>query len=1129
MRRKVFFFVGLCILFIASNVQGQTTGSIAGVVHDQSGAVLPGVSVTVTNSATQESRQTLTDEAGRYTAPLLPPGNYALRFEMHGFRTVRREGVVLRVTERVALDVSLEVSSVAEELTIVADAALVQTETATMGHVVEEMQIRQLPLASRNFTQILGLSSGTSVSVPDTAALGRGTQNISTSGARMVFNNFQINGINANNIHTNSAAENSLSSNGVAIPASDTIQEFKVQTSLYDAEYGRNSGANVNVVTKSGGPQFHGNVYEFFRNEKLNANSFFFNKTGTPRPILRQNQYGGTIGGPIVKNKTFFFGAYQGTRQLNGASLSASSSTLTLPNIPLDRSRPSLGRSFAPPPGVTTTARGGLQVAADGSNINPVALALLNAKFADGQFVIPSPKVQTSGVNYAVSIPAKYNENQYTINIDHNLSNRNTLAWKSFIGNVPQTRPFAGASLPGFGYEQELSNRNLSLSDRHTFGPRLFNEVRAGYTRHRGVDILNETVKVTDIGMRRTTSSIYPGLPRISVTGAFSLGTGGNDDQAGTTNTYVLGNTLSIIRSGHSMRAGFELTRYEINLYNNFDTRGSVGFQSFPDFLIGRPAGPSSQGGNDTAFSNINSWSAGTGQTYHAYRVQDRAFFLQDDWKVGPRLSMNLGVRYDLFGFTSDKEGRMGNFDRRLYQEPAANGSTQKGFVLAENTKATTQGIPKVPERMVDSPDRNNIAPRIGLAFRPWSSKPLVIRSGYGIFFERMANQISLQLLTAPPFFLRPTASAATAAAASFADPFGNLPLPSDFPIVPVIYGPPNNTSRPLQSIINVNPLLRIPYMQHYSFNIQYEFIQNYLLEAGYVGSKGTKLPFSVQRNQAVLATPQNPIRGETTSTTANIGLRVPYLGFTPTGVSEVNTGTDSRYNSLQMNVSKRYSRGYQFNVSYTWSKSLDNSSGGSSSTLGGVSGDQTNLSQARGLSDFNREHRAVGTFIFDLPKFGPAALQGWQFSGIVTMQSGLPFTISDSSAATLYGVTSSRASWASGATVKTATLTGDVGSRLNKYFNTAAFTRAGTGFGNTGRNILIGPGQSNVDFSIIKKTKLPKLESGNAEFRTEFFNLFNHSNFNGPSGNVTSSQFGVISDTSNNGRLIQFALKLNF
>src|SRR5262245_59076508 len=413
----------LSVLFVVSIAHAQTTGTIVGVVRDQTGAVLPGVNVTVINTATQESRPSVSDEAGRYAAPLLPPGSYAVRFELPGFKTIRREGIVLQVTDRVALDVAMEVSAVSDEVTIVASSPLVQTETATMGHVVEERQIRQLPLATRNFTQILGLSSGTSVSVPDTAALGRGTQNISTSGARMVFNNFQINGIDANNIHTNSAAENALSSNGVAIPASDTIQEFKVQTSLYDAEYGRNSGANVNVVTKSGGAQFHGNVYEFFRNEKLNANNFFFNKTGAPRPILRQNQFGGTFGGALVKDKTFFFVAYQGTRQTNGASLGASSSTITLPNIPVDRSRASLGRAFAGLAG----SRGGTAVTADGSNINPVALALLNAKDPNGTYVIPSPQIQGPGVNYAVSIPARYNEDQYTIKIDHNFSSKNSL------------------------------------------------------------------------------------------------------------------------------------------------------------------------------------------------------------------------------------------------------------------------------------------------------------------------------------------------------------------------------------------------------------------------------------------------------------------------------------------------------------------------------------------------------------------------------------------------------------------------------------------------------------------------------------------------------------------------------
>ena len=709
---------------------------------------------------------------------------------------------------------------------------------------------------------------------------------------------------------------------------------------------------------------------------------------------------------------------------------------------------------------------------------------------------------------------------------------------------MPQTRPFAGASLPGFGYKQEFSNKNLSLSDRHTFGPRLFNELRVGYTRHRGIDILNEILKVSDIGMQRTTSSVYPAVPRITVTGAFSLGTGSNDDQGGTTNTYVLGNTLSIIRSGHSLRVGAEATRYRLAIYNNFNTRGSLGFQSFGDFLIGRAAGAIAQGGNGTTFSNVNSSTAGTGQSYHPYRISDNALFIQDDWKVNSSLTVNMGLRYDLFGFTIDNAGRMGNYDRRLYEEPAVNGSTLKGYVLAENSIANPPGIPRVPARMVESPDRNNFAPRVGLAFRPWADKPVVIRSGYGIFYERMANQISLQLLSAPPFFYLPNLSGAANAAATFENPWGVLPLPSEFPIYPLIYGPscpgslatctdnnnnPYPATRAASAIISVNPNLRMPYMQHYSLNIQYEFARNFMAEVGYVGSKGTKLPYSRQQNQALLATAQNPIRGITTSTAANINLRVPYLGFSPTGINEVNVGTDSRYSSLQTSVTKRYNKGYQFNASYTRAKSLDNSSGGASSTLGGISGDQTDLKQARGLSDFNRKHRLVGTFIYELPAFGPPALQGWQFSGIVTKQSGLPFTVTDGNGGALYG-TGSRANWAPGATVETATLSGDVRSRLNAYFNKAAFVGSGNGFGDTGRNILIGPPQSNFDFSIIKRTKLPKLESGNVEFRTEFFNLFNHANFDNPGSNVaTASSYGIISGTTNNGRLIQFALKVNF
>ena len=507
--------------------------------------------------------------------------------------------------------------------------------------------------------------------------------------------------------------------------------------------------------------------------------------------------------------------------------------------------------------------------------------------------------------------------------------------------------------------------------------------------------------------------------------------------------------------------------------------------------------------------------------------------FLQDDWKLTPKLTFNLGVRYDFMGFQYDTRGRSGNYDLRLYQRPPAGGSTGAGFVQPKGTAYAVAGLPQVDRTFLDHPDNGNFAPRLGLAYR--ITPKLVLRSGYGIFWERVSNQMALQLISNLPFVTTVSGSGAAIATATFQNPFANLPPISSFPITPIIYAPPFTADRPASGVTVLDPGIKTPYLQQYSMNLQYEFPGQMLLEVGYVGSKGTHLPWTRNVNPSILASPENPVNGETTNTTTNAANRVRYVGFSNTGFTQVQTGADSHYDSLQTSVTKRLSHGLQFLAAYTWAKSIDDGSGAGGSTLSGISGDPTDTRQARAVSDFDRSHRFTFSYVYGIPAwgfglnesaFGKKFFSGWQLSGITTVQTGSPLSITDSRGAAFFGTTASRASWAPGASVETATLSGRTEDRLTKYFDTAAFVTAGNLWGNTGRNIMRGPGQSNFDISLTKMT--PFMESRMVEWRAEIFNILNHPNFDRPSGAFsTPATFGQISGTVGNARLIQFGMRI--
>lgn len=1120
-----------CALFaaalLAPLILAQTSGTISGTVTDSGGGLIPNARISARNLTSGERREAVANAGGQYAFPFLPPGEYEIAVTAPGFaNTIRR--AALGVTERIALDFVLQPSSVKEQVEISSASPLLQTESSALGRVVEGAAVKELPLSTRNFTQLLALSPGASGPLNDAGALGRGTQNISSGGARLGSNAVYIDGVDAINVHSNTSNENQFASNGLVAPSPEAIQEFKVQTGLYDAQSGRSGGTSVALVTKSGSPEYHGTLFEFFRNDALNANSFFFNSTGQERPVLKQNQFGGNLGGPVIKDKLFFFFSYQGTRQRNGLS---GSSSLSLPAIPLDRSRASLGRALNGLKG----ARGGPAINADGSNVNPVALALLNLKLANGEYVIPSPQRAGAGVNYAVSIPARYTDDQYISNADYQVSQKNRLAFKSIISAQPAFQPLPAATVPGFGTTQDFKSRIISLTDTQVFTPSLVNEARFGFSRLAGLVVPETRIPLSVAGMRRFNAADFPDIPQITVTGAFSIGYSVNADQGVDQNTFHWVDTLSWSHGGHQTRGGVEARRYQDNYFSNNRMRGTLTLQSFGDFLLGLSGAPLAQGGNGTGFSNINSSSVASGVAARADRITDLAFFAQDDWKLTSRLNINAGLRWEYLGYAVDKFGRNGSFDSRRYQPPPPGGSTTAGFVQSSASLKPVLGIPAVAPTLVDHEPTRNFAPRFGLAYR--FTDKFALRGGYGVYYDRLSNQLGLLESLSLPGYVRTDLQGSANIAATLENPFPALPNRADFPVVPLLFAPPYTNDRPAIGLNAVDPSLRTPYLQQWGLNAQYELTPNTLVEVGYVGTKGTSLATMRLINQPLLASATQPINGITTNTPANAQLRAPYIGFSPTGLVWLETSTDSRYNALQASVTRRLSKGLRLLASYTWSKSLDNNSGsGTGATFTGFDGDQNRLDLNRGLSDFDRTHCLVVNFSYNIPKwgfglndtaFGRLFFDGWRLSGVAVMQSGTPFSVLDTSGAALYGTSNSRASFAAGATVETAALSGRTQDRLNEYFSKAAFARAGNEFGDSGRNILRGPRQRNLDLAVNKRFAVT--ERLGLEWRAEFFNLFNLVNFANPGGSVTASSYATIRSTTGNPRVIQFALKLAF
>jgi hypothetical protein len=1195
----------LTFLFVGSVYsQGAQTGGITGVVTDQGGAVVKGATVDVISETTGRSVRTVSvEEDGSFTATLLPPGNYRLEVSSANFKKAVIAGVQVRITETTRQDVSLEVGRIQETVNVEAAPSLINPSSAQTGQALDSQTLNTLPLASPNFLFLLNLSSGVSGEPTDVRTAGRGNADVSVNGQRTSNNSVSLNGINVNDF-------NLAHFDTVPLPNPNTLQEMKVATSLYDATQGSKGGGALGLVTKTGTKDFHWDLYWTHRNDYFNANEWFFNKNGTKRGRLLQNVFGGSGSGPIPGVGGFWFFNYQGVRARNGIDPNGSSTV------------PIVQRFNTNPDGTVTAAQLASAFNLNPAQIDPVAVNILNLKDNrfGGQYLVPRNAQSGCGsgsAGSATSFPGSFNcafssvapirDNQYTISYDRSFrgdKDKITGTWFWDEGFV--SKPYGTDTSLTNPRNDFQWNRYLAITHTHLFSATKINELRAGYSRFLFGNVPVDTHTSAEIGA--ATNGNFPGMYRVSVTGLFSLGTGVNDDRGTISNTYNLVDTFSMITGKHSLRIGGEAVQYQLNRFNNFAVRGSTTFGATTSGASATGAAllalQFNQCRNDTndcsAFQNflrgrITAIQSAFGDPARNFVATDFAAFIQDDYRYSPRLTFNVGLRWEAMSFGHDKLFRAGIFN------PALAAAGKNPFLIPEKVNlGGFKGTPGVRDCALERcRDDNNFAPRVGFAWDIKGDQTTVVRGGYGIYYQRLSNQNILQNSLAAPFTVQPLDSRANPAAFQLANPFSGQPPPSivatafiptatffaglrrvsgtgaldinDPGVAPIFVnaagerclnygGTATNCSINLASFTSAPLDAFTPYTQQWNFTVQRQLKGGWAIETGYVGSHflggiGIWDPFI-----AKLASPGSPIVVRdmngvsytiTTNTVNNEELRHQIIGLSRKRGSRYSGNIGfANYNSWQSTLSRRLHRGLYFQAAYTYSKTEDNVSGSLSTdelnaTRAGQNGgniynDQSNPAQNKARGDFDRPHRLVVSYAYDIPVrknsfMDNPVLRGWTVSGIVTYQKGLPFSVTDSTSGGLFGTAGGTAQFLCGRLAQAYTR-GTVEQRLAHYLRTECFSTAPnlpnsagaqtTGWGTTPRNAFRAPYQQNWDISLQKAFTLG--ESHKFQFRTDIFNLFNHPIFSTPSSvNIaTPASFTQINATAVPARLIQFGLK---
>jgi hypothetical protein len=1078
----------LCALPAAALAQ-QETATISGTITDATGASVPNAVVIVTNVQTGISVRTEATEAGTYVVPSLRPGDYSIAVERKGFQKTVRTGVTLQVAQVARIDVTLQTGALTESVEVVAATPLLDTLTSSRGSVIDQKKIVELPLNGRDYNQLALLSPGVLPGTPRLASVNfKGVLNV--NGNRTFNNVFLLDGVD------NISYSNSFRGENVQLvqPSIEALQEFKIQTNAYSAEFGRSSGAVVNATIKSGTNTVRGSVYEFVRNDSLDANNFFSNALGAPKPKRERNQFGGAAGGPLVKNRTFWFGDYEGLRDLEGVPrvrqvpTAAEKAGLFSAAVfdPFTAGRPEFSRN----------AQG--QWVIPRERWDPVGAAIVG--------LIPDPNVANSTI-FASTPVTDTRTDQFDVRVDHQISPNMTLFGRySFVDTLTfRPAPLEGLAEGSFNDafgSNDMRSQGLAIGLTWTVSPTLVGDIRFGYSAgdyyttppNYGVD------GPAQIGLKNVPSdpAITGGVPKVNIQGFDAVGRHTSTPQFQTPRSWNPRATFSLNRGEHFIKFGGEFLHVQTRIN---DLNATIGRMNFENRFTNRAVGDLLLG--------LPSQLALTSYTVMDQGQDMQFYFVQDDYRVSPKLTANVGVRYEYATPPRERDNQFANFD------PAT------GTMIF-----ATDG--DVFDRALIHPDRNNFAPRVGFAYTPMSR--WVVRGGYGVFYTHTVRQGREGLLGFNPPYLVDnllqtgvTGAAAIASAAPFRLVNG---YPSGL-LDPTTLAP--TISRRAQDANQ-----RTPYIQQYNIGVQYELRSDIVLDVAYVGNKGTKLNGFRNLNQRAVIT--NPDGSQAA------GNR-PYPAFGD--IQWMENRVSSTYKSLQLRLEKRFTNGLTGNVSYTLGEALSgapdhiSTSGGGAGIDTGVfrePQDGNNLRAEYGPTEFDIRHRFVASYIWELP-FGRGrhwgnswnramdlAFGGWQVTGIHVLQSGLALTatLSGANVVNLGGERRARPNLVGEPELSESQRT------LARWFNTDAFAAFAVpqAFGNAGVGIMRGPGVANFDFTFAKNFQVT--DRRYFQFRTEIFNAFNHPNFGPPNIARDSSGFGQILSAAP-ARIIQFGVKFYF
>lgn len=1082
-------FVSTLILLSLTAAAQLPTAKVTGLVTDSTGAAVNGADVEAQNRATGIVLKTVTNDSGDYTFPVLTPGVYSVAVRKTGFESINRTGIELVVSQIARIDFQLKVGSTQQTVEVKAAVPLLDNATASLGQVIDTKAVAELPLNGRNFLQLAKLSTGVlETKSGDRTTAGGG---FIANGVRAQLNNFLLDGVD-----NNSKVLDQQNSSPVAVqPSVDAVQEFKVETNNYSAEYGYSAGAVVNASLKGGGNQIHGDAFEFLRNDVFDARNYFASPT-QPKPTLQRNQYGGTLGGPIVKNKAFLFGSFEQTRENDGITY-----VTTVPTAAMKTG------NFAGQPAIfdpnTTVSLGNGAFARTQYSGNRIPATQFDPAAVNLLALFPAPTSAGAANNYTVSPTQNIKTNRFDFRHDLQLSQSDNLfaRYSYFTYDYRYPGPFDPPLVGSTTFQNSIKATTGSaagLGETHSFSPHVVNEFRAGYNRIQ--DVLTPFVQnyIDDQyglgGIPRQPG--VAGLPSITISGATTIGEATFLPNSKISETTTLQDNLSFQRGNHALKFGgsyrfvrswFSISsnargNYTFNgaFTQNPQNRGATG-SSLADFMVGIPS--------TASISNF---------TQGDIRYRYWGGFIQDDWKATSKLTINAGLRYELWTEPVERHNSQANFflaDRKL--------AYAFNNVPAGIPASAVENVPlDIDTRSLLKTTHTNFAPRLGFAYQ--AAPSLVFRGGAGIFYaDSPFIGASGRLVANPPYAI------ANTYATDNITPI--VRLSTGFPA-----GAVTSVNFNSANLVTFAPDLQNGAVYHWSMGAQKQAGQ-YVFDVNYVGTRAVKLPLGYNVNQA-LAGP------------GSVASRRPYQGFNDIA-QQVSMGY-SRYNALEARAERRYSNGLSMLVSYTYSKSLDN---GGEQLVGDLSlRNVNNVDQEYGLSTGDMRNRFVASVLYDLP-FGHgrrfdivnpvlnAVAGGWQVNTIVTVHSGQPFTPT-------LGVSSANTGAARPSVLRDGNLPSDKRTVQNWFDKTAFYSPAQYLYGNAGRDILIAPGAANVDFSTFKSFSLAPIREGTLlQIRAEFFNFFNHPQFGIPNSRVDIAQGASITSLSTPMRQLQFGVKLLF